>query len=130
MSGRFSLLIVIFAWSRYSGFGRLLGYEYSGATISANANSAFAASIQSDCAADINDNLTLDAADIDILFDNFGSGTTVSQGDINLTAPGDDLIDAADVAQCSPPWLETLLKFRNYLRTVPNPTALSQNHGI
>ncbi|MEO2050074.1 MAG: PQQ-dependent sugar dehydrogenase [Pirellulales bacterium] len=76
------------------------GYQVTniqGASFSADANGAFAVSIQGNFTADINGDLIVDAADIDILFDNFGSGTTVSQGDINQTAPGDDLIDAADV---------------------------------
>ena len=46
--------------------------------------------------ADINGDMAVDALDLSILYNNFGTGTTVSQGDINMSAPGDDIIDAAD----------------------------------
>ena len=63
----------------------------------ANLGGSLAASIQGGFTGDINGDLIVDAADLGILLSNFGSGTTVSQGDINLAAPGDDMIDAADI---------------------------------
>lgn len=45
---------------------------------------------------DINGDFAVDAADIGVMFANWGTGTTVAEGDINAAAPADDLIDAAD----------------------------------
>ncbi|MCA9230505.1 MAG: PQQ-dependent sugar dehydrogenase [Planctomycetales bacterium] len=62
----------------------------------ASAASALAANYAGGLTADINGDLVVDETDLAILLNNFGTGTTVSQGDINLAAPGDNLVDAAD----------------------------------
>jgi|GEM_PF-1162314 len=47
--------------------------------------------------ADINGDFVVDTSDYNLLAANFGTGTTVAEGDINLAAPGDERVDAADV---------------------------------